>query len=162
MKKETLHFRKATLDDIDLYFEWVNDELVRDNSFENTLITPKEHYAWFHSKMASDTCHFYLFLNQANQPVGQVRIEKIDSEEKYNIGISIDKDFRGKSFSVNMIEMATNDFLCLHTSSTIIAFIKIDNEISHKIFKQAGFQNEEIVFVKDVKSYKLYKNLPKI
>ena len=159
METETLHFRKATKSDVDLYFEWTNDETVRENSFETKPITLEEHYAWFYRKILNSDCYFYLFLNKENVAVGQVRIEKVSGEENYVIGISIDKNFRGKSYGVQMLQLSTNDFLEHHPSSIIQAFIKVENEISHKIFVKAGFENEEIVTIKESKSYKLYKSL---
>lgn len=159
METEKLHFRKATKSDVDLYFKWTNDETVRENSFETKLITLEEHYAWFDRKLLSADTYFYLFLNKDNVAVGQVRIEKTAGVENYFIGISIDKNFRGKSYGVQMLQLSTNDFLEHHPSSTIQAFIKVENEISHRIFVKAGFKNEEIVTIKESRSYKLYKSL---
>jgi RimJ/RimL family protein N-acetyltransferase len=159
LKQETLHYKQATPSDSDLYFEWANDELVRSNSYESNLINPQEHDAWFNSKLKSGSCFFYLFLNEAEEPVGQVRIDKMHGEEGYNIGISIDKEHRGRSYSTTMLEMATTDFLHNFKSATIVAFIKTENQVSYKTFKQAGFTNEEIITIKNSKSYKMYKSL---
>jgi RimJ/RimL family protein N-acetyltransferase len=86
-----LKFRYAVLDDSDLYYAWANDLIVRKNSFNSTEINYEHHVNWFSNKLSSKDCLFYLFLNEENTPVGQVRIDK--SNDEIVIGISIDEKF---------------------------------------------------------------------
>src|SRR6185436_6613216 len=117
--KDNLHFRFANESDVDLYFKWANDSLVRENSFNQKLISYEDHVKWFKSKLASNDCLFYLFLNEENVPVGQVRIDKND---EIVVGITVDEKFRGKSLGVEMLKMACSDFLSKKPDSTIVAY----------------------------------------
>jgi UDP-2,4-diacetamido-2,4,6-trideoxy-beta-L-altropyranose hydrolase len=150
-----IRFRKAVLEDADLYYNWVNDQLVRANSFNSNPINYENHVKWFSNKLLSDTTNFYLFINESNTPVGQVRIETTSLETV--IGISIAKDFRGLGLSTEMLIQATHDYLKKHPNSIIIAYIKIENISSYKSFLKAGFKQETIEMVDGTESYKLIK-----
>ncbi|MBK7312096.1 MAG: GNAT family N-acetyltransferase [Sphingobacteriaceae bacterium] len=149
-----IEFRKPKLADADLYFKWTNDEAVRQNSFEQEPVPYSDHVEWFKQKLNSPNCFMYLFTLQ-NEAIGQVRIE--NKAEETIIGISIDAHHRGKGFGTSMIEMACADhFKKVHTQQ-INAYIKESNESSMRIFKKAGFKNEEHMMVKGIKSIKLSK-----
>ena len=132
-----LQFRKATEADILLYFEWTNDELTRQNSFSSELISFETHKNWFINKINSKNNSFYLFLDEEQKCVGQVRIEILDTETV--IGISVDKNFRGLGLASEMIRAATTDFKFLHKSD-IIAYIKPENRASISSFLKVGFE----------------------
>ena len=150
-----LKFRFAAAEDVDLYYNWANDEVVRNHSFNNNPIVHENHVAWFNSKLKSEVSKFYLFYIDNDIPVGQVRIDK--SNEEVIIGISIDKDYRGKSLGVDMLKLACDSYFEQHPNAIIIAYIKEENISSYNIFKKAGFTNEEMVMEHGYKSYKLYK-----
>jgi RimJ/RimL family protein N-acetyltransferase len=149
-----IEFRKPTLADVDLYFKWTNDEVVRQNSYDQEPIPYNDHVEWFKQKLNSANCFFYLFTLH-NEAIGQVRIE-IKAEETI-IGISIDTHHRGKGLGASMIEMACADHFKRAHTHQINAYIKESNESSIRIFKKAGFKNEEHVMVKGIKSFKLSK-----
>ena len=140
--KTQLHFRFAKNEDVDLYFDWANDEIVRQNSFKQEPINYENHVKWFHSKVDSNSSYLYLFLNMNNEAVGQVRIEK--SSEETIIGISIDKNHRGKSLGVEMLQQASSNFFETNPREIINAYIKQENIASYMIFQKAGFRNETL------------------
>lgn len=148
-----LNFRFANVADVDLYFNWANDETVRSNSFNQNAITFDKHVSWFFEKLRDDTCFFYLFMNK-NEPVGQVRIQKGDETV---IGISIAAAYRGKSLATPMLQMACDDFHKKYPDESIVAYIKVENIASYTGFKKAGFADMEQVTVMGFTSYKLIK-----
>jgi RimJ/RimL family protein N-acetyltransferase len=150
-----LTFRKATIDDARLYFEWANDETVRKNSFNQEVIEFEDHVKWFEQKLRSPACHFYIFFNEQGQPVGQVRIDK--QNEEIIIGVSVDAKYRGQDLAWKMLSMACGDYLGRHPDASIKAYIKESNAASVKAFKKAGFENEDMVEVNGSASYKLKK-----
>ncbi|MDA8932503.1 hypothetical protein N9H42_07560, partial [Flavobacteriaceae bacterium] len=82
-----IKFREANLDDIYIYFNWVNDPLVRFNSFNTNKVTLSDHEKWFKRKVKDENCLLLMFTVY-DKPFGQVRFEK----EKFNywvINISI-------------------------------------------------------------------------
>ncbi len=155
--QEKIHFRFAKESDVDLYYEWTNDHLVRSNSFNQNKVEYSNHVKWFLNKLNSPECFFYLFMNAEHKAVGQVRIDK--NEKEIVIGISIDEKFRGKSLGSEMLLQSTDDYLKKHSNSTITAYIKTENKASLAIFKKAGFSHEELTTEQGNQSYKLYKKI---
>ena len=151
-----LVFRMANENDVMQYFEWANDEEVRKNSFSDETISLQNHKEWFNRKLNADTCFLYLFLLNG-EPVGQVRINL--SNKETIVGISVDKDYRGRALGVEMLKQATTDYLAKHKKEQIVAYIKLENKASLSSFKKVGFENETIVTEQNHKSYKLYKKL---
>ncbi|MFL5764350.1 MAG: UDP-2,4-diacetamido-2,4,6-trideoxy-beta-L-altropyranose hydrolase [Bacteroidia bacterium] len=155
LRKEPLHFRMATPADTDFYFIWTNDPLVRAQSYNQSQVKYEDHVKWFNAKLSSGTCFFYLFLNAAEKPVGQVRIDTSGKETV--IGISVDPDFRGKGLAADMLSIAGDDFLTKNPDATITAYIKIGNDASYNSFLKAGFGNEETVTEQGIPSHKLFR-----
>lgn len=151
---DELKFRMANEDDALLYFEWANDELVRQNSYEKKKITLEEHKKWFSKKVGSETCDFYLFI-MGGEFAGQVRIDRSGNETV--IGVSVDKKFRGKGISTPMLKTASADHLVKYKERGIVAYIKEGNVASVRSFENAGFREKELTIVKGEKSYKLIK-----
>jgi len=152
-----LKFRIATIDDVDLYFKWANDPVVRSNSYHSEPIKYEDHVTWFSQKLNDPNFSFYVFFNEEGLAVGQVRIQKEETETV--IGISIDKDHRGKSLGLEMLEKATDDFLSKNPNEVIYAYIKKENISSIKIFSKAGFQNPEECDVSGIPSYRYIKTI---
>lgn len=142
-----LNFRKATIDDADLYYKWSNDPLVRENSFQQEVIPYQSHLKWFKQKIETEVCQFYLFLNLEDTPVGQVRIDKVNNETI--IGLSIDAHFRGKGLGAIMLDMACLDYLGKNPNETVVAYIKEENISSNKIFEKAGFNSLTKVLINE-------------
>lgn len=148
-----LHYRFAQESNVDLYYEWANDESVRSNSFNQSKIDYDSHVNWFLRKLNDKNCFFYLFFNEKKEAVGQVRIERTGNETI--IGISIDALHRGHSYSCEMLKKSCNDFLEKYPLDKITAYIKIENTPSLKSFQKAGFRDLEEVIMESSKSFKL-------
>ena len=133
-----INLRKATENDLLLYFNWANDEDVRIQSFSSNTIDLVTHTKWYEDKIQDERNHFYLFENSSNEAVGQVRIER-QSNNKAVIGISIDKKFRGKGFAPKILRESLSEFTRICEDYTIEAYIKITNKGSINSFKKAGF-----------------------
>lgn len=150
-----VHFRFAELSDADLYYRWANDAIVRQNSFNSSKISYQQHIDWFSHKLKCSDCFFYLFLNEENIPVGQVRIDKSNNEVV--IGISIDEAYRGKGLGVQLLNQASTDYLHKFPKAEIIAYIKEENIASIHQFSKAGFIKTGNVMVSECKSYRFKK-----
>ena len=152
-----LFFHIATNSDTDLLYQWANDPLVRSNSYNQKPILYDEHVKWFQSVLSSGNCIIYIFHNETQQAVGQVRISR--GEKETTIGISIDDAFRGKSLGSQMLIMATENYLSKYPGESITAYIKEHNISSYKIFVKAGFKDEQKILEHNIPSVKLTKRL---
>jgi RimJ/RimL family protein N-acetyltransferase len=136
MKK--IKFRKAELSDINIFFKWINEAEVRANSFDSNIVTWEEHVKWFNEKIYDPNYSFYLFQNNNDDYIGQIRINKINDIDSI-VGVSVCNDFRGLGYGAQIIEEASNDYFKSFKNSIINAYIKSDNISSKKIFEKAGF-----------------------
>jgi UDP-2,4-diacetamido-2,4,6-trideoxy-beta-L-altropyranose hydrolase len=149
-----IHFRFAASKDVDLYFEWANDPVVRKNAFNQQTISYDDHVKWFSSKVNDPRYSFYLFFDEQKNPIGQVRIDSDD--QLTQIGVSIAPDFRGKSLSHVIISMACTDYLNRFPDKIIYSYIKIENKPSYFAFKKANFIEMGQEIVKGDHVFKLY------
>jgi RimJ/RimL family protein N-acetyltransferase len=134
-----LSFKKPTIADLDLYFTWANDPLVREQSFNSETINIETHTIWFEKILNDNSFSLFLFENQLKEKVGQVRIMKQDNSEAI-IGITVDKKHRGKGYAKEMLIIATNDFFKDNSDYILNAFIKKENSASKFSFEKAGFK----------------------
>lgn len=132
-----LNYRFANLNDLELYYKWTNDSLVRQNSLNSNQVTLEDHTVWFTKKVVDPNVSMYLFLDNENQPVGQVIIEK--KESGIILGQSVDKEQRGKKYSTEMLTKATDDYLARFPKETILSVVKGSNIASIKMSKNSGF-----------------------
>ncbi|CAM3952014.1 MULTISPECIES: GNAT family N-acetyltransferase [Flavobacterium] len=144
--------RKANTDDLMLYFDWTNDTSVRENSYQSEVISLENHSKWFLAKIKDDSCAMYVFENHLKQPIGQVRIQKQDDKIAI-IGISNDKDHRGKGYANEMLAIASKQFIEENPNYTISAYIKLENKASEKSFKKAGYQLDIVLEYQNHTSY---------
>lgn len=138
-----LHIRQAKLTDVDLIFEWSNDQLVREQSFTSDAISYVSHCEWFNNKLTDKTAFIYI-LEADNKPASLVRIDV--KTNNATIGVSIGKEFRGKGLGSASIRKGVAEYFKIQ-SLPILASIKKQNIASIKSFEKAGFcylRDEEI------------------
>ncbi len=150
-----IHYRKAKLSDLDLYFMWTNDPATRSNSFNTQEVDYQEHTEWFSRKVEDKKALLLVFENEENIPVGQIRIEQ--KTEENIIGISIDKNFRGLGLAVPMLTTACGVFLTEFQAKNIHAYIKKTNLASLNSFRKAGFEIINELIISNEASYLLEK-----
>jgi RimJ/RimL family protein N-acetyltransferase len=156
---ENLLIRKATLADMEIYFKWLNDSDVRSSSFSSDEVSWNTHNEWFSNKINDPNFVFYIFQNQQKEFVGQVRFQRIVQTLESIISISLDANFRSKGYGSSLIKKACTKFFSSYPNFQIIAFIKLENYPSVKIFEKAGFELVDTLEYKNNKCfrYKLCK-----
>lgn len=155
-----LQYRHARAEDVDLYFHWANDEVVRRHSYNAQAIGYAEHVDWFNSRLNNPRVLMLIFSNLENGNLGQVRIEFPAQSGFENvdgscglIGISIASEFRGKGLASQMIGIATEVYKNEIADINIEAWVQIDNESSAKAFRQAGYREKERKQIMGKESY---------
>ena len=76
-KNEKLTFRPAKKADSKLLFNWVNEEEVRNNSFNIEPVKWESHVDWLCKKLESNQCKIFILEKNAIA-VGQIRSEEED------------------------------------------------------------------------------------
>jgi RimJ/RimL family protein N-acetyltransferase len=151
-----LKFREAINSDVDIYFNWANDILVRSQSYNTNKIRYNDHLDWYKRKLQDANCKMFIFSNEVNQEIGQVRIELIE-EQSAIINISVDQFFRGKSYGSKILNIAAAAFHQQNKFVVINAFIKIENLSSKYIFEKAGFDYKREIVFNNTKSFQYVK-----
>jgi len=133
-----LKLRPATEADLDLVFAWSSDPAVRQASFQQAPIPYPEHVAWFKARLTDPKCLF-LIICEAEEPVGQVRLELI--EDRARVSISLASRSRGRGLGRRALEAAAVQIASLAPGvRELVAQVKPDNQASQKAFRQAGFE----------------------
>jgi RimJ/RimL family protein N-acetyltransferase len=151
-----LNFRKPTIADMEIFFSWANDPVVRKQSYESSILDFERHKKWFESALNNESYFMCIFQNSDGEDIGQVRIQKQQDNEAV-IGISIDFKHRGKGFAKELLKLATESFLKSNSNYLINAYIKEANLDSKFAFEKAGFKFIDTIMYKNYKSYHFIK-----
>lgn len=136
MTLENVYLRNVTESDLELIFNWANEEAVRKNSFSKEDISYEQHKQWFTNKMKNKDM-FYI-LKQEDAVIGQVRVEKIDIG--LLISYSIDVKKRGKGYGKIIVQLLEKELLKYRINEKIIGYVKESNVASVKIFMDLGYE----------------------
>ncbi len=151
-----LSLRKPTIEDMEIYFSWANDPVVREQSYNSSVIDLESHKQWFESVIKNEAYFMCICQNAEGENVGQVRIQKNEYKESL-ISISIDSKHRGKGYAKKILTLATDLFLKSNHGYLINAYIKEENLSSKFAFENAGFNYVEMIEYENFKSYHFIK-----
>ena len=142
-KNQKISIRKSTKEDGGLLLNWRNEKAVRTQSFDSSEIKLDNHLNWYKTKLEDPNFIFYI-LELEKQPLGLIKIEI--GKKNATIGISIDKNYRGRGFSSKALSIGCKEYF-KREEKPIFAFIKKTNIFSIKTFKSIGFEflNETLV-----------------
>ena len=136
----SLDYRKAQLKDCKLYFEWANEPLSLQQSYNSNPINYADHQKWFKNKILNSNSYLYVFT-LADIPIGQIRFDLINDEAM--ISYSIDKKFRGNGYGSIVLEKGIHAFKNESIEKTkIVGYVKTKNIASVKTFRNLGFAEE--------------------
>ena len=133
-----IHLRKVENKDMMLLYQWVNDSLVRKNSFNSGNISLEEHQKWFNEKFKNPNESIYILMVD-EKSIGQVRLSK--SNKQVIISYSIDSKYRGQGYGkliLKLVEDKIND-----ENIKLIGRVKRDNIASQLIFQSLNYEKEE-------------------
>lgn len=135
--QEKIYLRSATIDDVNLLFDWVNEESVRKNSFNTNIISMEEHQAWLERVLTDVNTKLYI-LQVDDVPIGQVRL--VYDKNMWQISYSIALPYRAQGYGKIIIQLAENELIRGgHVGEKLYAEVKADNIASQCIFKKLGY-----------------------
>lgn len=133
-----LRLRKVTEADIETLFCWVNDETVRENSFDSHSISFDEHTAWF-NQMMSDPNEVQYILVMNEEPIGQIRLSF--SEDEAEVTYSISKLVRGCGYGKEIIRLVIQQVKTDYPHILkLIAKVRPSNVALYYCFYKNGFE----------------------
>lgn len=137
---DRVRLRPVGPDDVEMIWEWANDEEARRWSFHPEPIPWEEHTAWFRRKLDDPDCRFHVAVDEDDADVGQVRIDLGDGDG--TISVSVAPEQRGRGLGPEIIRLASRRALHRTSAGVVHAYIKPANEASIKAFRRAGFRED--------------------
>jgi UDP-2,4-diacetamido-2,4,6-trideoxy-beta-L-altropyranose hydrolase len=138
----SITLRRATSDDMMLYFEWANDPDVRKNSFSQEPIALDAHRSWFAKKLSDDNAALYV-MEVGGIAAGQIRFDMVAeevNERLAEIDFSLDHKFRGQGFGATILTLGVKAFIRDTPKPIMIqGSVKNANIASRRAFFNAGF-----------------------
>ncbi len=132
-----VYLREATMQDMNLIFEWANDPAVRVNSFNSEPIPYDTHVKWYSHIMDDESVLQFILMND-DTPVGQIRLN-IDGD-KAEIGYSIASEYRGKGYGHKVLQLVADEVKAKYLNiKCLIAKVKPENIASNKLFEHEGY-----------------------
>jgi RimJ/RimL family protein N-acetyltransferase len=143
---EAIRLRPVRPEDCRLIWEWANEPATRAASFSDEPIPWEQHQGWFAAKLDDTGCLFFIALDAAGEPVGQVRLD-IDGDVAV-ISIGLASGCHGLGYGPEVIRRAVRELLASRPVERIDAFIRAENTASYRAFLKAGFADEEATAVR--------------
>ena len=132
-----LVMRSVVEKDEELLFDWGNDPLVRQGSFDKDSIPFAEHQAWFREKLNSSQTKMWI-MEDAGIPCGLVRMERSNNEATLNYLIAA--SHRGRRLAHKMLAIALDTTLTEWPGIRVLAYTVPENIASRKSLESAGFE----------------------
>ena len=136
-----------------LYFDWVNDPLVRVHSLDSAQIHLEDHKRWFISRL-EDPSTLMLIFEVNTLPVAQVRFTK--NEGSWELNYSLDEIVRGRGWAQHIVRLALDWVEDVFGSQKVTATVKKSNLASLNCLLKCGFiavdkpaENETVDLVLD-------------
>lgn len=137
---EKVILKRAEEKDVDVLFEWINDEEVRAQSLSSKKILYGEHVNWFSKKLSDPNCYLYIAYTN-DVPSGMIRFD-IDGTTA-TISYLVDSSHRGKGIGSAIVTEGLKKFLSEASfQGTVYAVVKTSNFASIKIFERLAFEKE--------------------
>ncbi|MBI3608057.1 MAG: GNAT family N-acetyltransferase [Nitrospirae bacterium] len=128
----------ADVDDIELLWQWRNDPVVRQHSFNSDPIPWATHQRWCSQKMSSSSTKIYT-LEDSGKPVGQIRYERMNDATAEIGGISIATEERGKGYGKTILTQTIPIVTADLKVKNLTALVKEENIASARMFLSSGF-----------------------
>lgn len=137
-----IRLRPARISDMDLIFQWANDDECRKNSFHIEKIDYEDHVKWFQSKLNTKQCDMFIVC-RGEMPIGQIRLDY--EGKKAIISYSVAKEERRKGYGKIMLQLLEQEVKNQPTKiDTLEGLVKEQNIASQKKFEEMGYSKQKM------------------
>jgi RimJ/RimL family protein N-acetyltransferase len=134
--RANLTLRPVRKEDQRILYDWANDSLVREQSFDKTPIDLAQHKLWFEKKFCCNHTRMWI-MSDGKCLCGFVRVTR--STTIGTLSYLIPKPHRDQKLAQRMLIMAIR-LICIEWSALSIATYTIPNNIaSNKSLRRVGF-----------------------
>lgn len=136
ISKKTV-LRQVEEADVNLIFEWANEEECRRNSFSSEKIKYQDHVQWFKDALERKDLYLYILMVE-QRPVGLIRFQI--KEEDAIVSCSIDRNERGKGYGSKIFEAGEAMIAGRIKVKRLVSEVKKENIASQKALEKCGYQ----------------------
>lgn len=148
INKENIFLRNATESDIELVYNWANDDEVRRNSFSTEQIKYEDHIIWYQNSLKNDNIKIYI-LTSNGVDIGIIRLNIYESSAE--ISYSISSDYRCMGYGETILKLiALKVKYEFPDIKKLIAQVKPENIASKKALLNVGYTEKCSVFQLDI------------
>ena len=126
--------RPVTELDIELIYQWQSEREARRYSRSTEVPAYDQHVAWVNRRIKSTDPYFIVICN--DQPVGVLRLDRLDGDNEYELSILISSRYSGRGLGTKSLTKLRK----LYPSIVIVAEVHEDNLPSHALFKKLGYK----------------------
>jgi UDP-2,4-diacetamido-2,4,6-trideoxy-beta-L-altropyranose hydrolase len=138
---EPIRLRPAAFTDLIPLFELRNEQEVRNNSVNQSLVTYEQHEHWLASKLNDDCCRLFVVVSRNNLVVGQVRFDLTPESKGVVISVSLAPEIRGLGLAGAILEESISQARGELDFDEVFALIRESNIPSQKAFEKCGFRD---------------------
>ena len=153
-----MKIREANVDDSNDIFEWRNDPITRQMSFDSDVVTFSTHNKWFENSLHNKN-RYLLIAEEEGRKISVVRFDIKEEKSTAEININLNPLERGKGLSSTVISKSISYFNIINNKriKTIIAKIKKKNIASKCSFMKCGFKLNLIEGNTEIYNFIFYK-----
>jgi RimJ/RimL family protein N-acetyltransferase len=132
----------ATAEDIDITYEWANNEAIRKYAFSKDFIPFESHTNWFLSKLLSAQCIYYI-LTEGEKAIGSIRFDL--NGPIATISYLLDPLSHGKGLGTILMKKgleALEKLIISNRIEIVQGYVLMENTASLKLFERFGFSKE--------------------
>lgn len=143
IKGKTISIRSIEPTDVDLLYNWENDQTLWKVSYTQTPFSKFVLEEFVNSiQDIYTTKQLRLMINsiETNQTIGCVDLFEFEPQHaRCGIGIFVHNDFRNKGYALECIELIKNYCFTTLYLKQIFVHVNVSNEASLNLFEKAGF-----------------------
>ena len=140
-----MRLRPVTVDDADILLAWRNDPVVRAASRSTDEVTLAEHEAWLMRMLESPHSWLFIGVDEEDQSVGHTRV--VEEGGLGEVSIVVAPRARGRGLGAQLLNLTHNAYAASGGNCELRAFVKADNESSHRLFLSAGYVADDVTDV---------------
>lgn len=140
-----MRLRPVTLDDADILLAWRNDAVVRAASRSTDEVSMAEHQAWLMRMLESSCSWLFIGIDGEDQPIGHTRV--VDEDGYAEVSIVVAPHERGRGLGTQLLTLTHDAYAAGGGNCEFRAFVRADNESSHRLFLSVGYVADEVTDV---------------
>jgi UDP-2,4-diacetamido-2,4,6-trideoxy-beta-L-altropyranose hydrolase len=135
-----MSIRKVDANDLEICFNWANDPLVREQSYNQDQISLTEHTNWFNQKIYDPNSFFYI-IEVEQKPIAQIRFQV--HGQQATLGYLTDPSIRNKGLGTYVLSKGIEKFIeDYRRNIQIVGYVKNSNMASQRSFEKLSFKKE--------------------